>query len=124
METPAKMSGSFERMGADEPYPGVMRRSFSSERATVTAYTFQPGASFPRHRHPQEQVTFVQRGVVEFTVGDDVQRLAAGGWSVVPDDVEHELRAGPEGAEILAVSVPRRERADAYDLVDRSGTAA
>lgn len=120
----AHLSGSFETLDADEPYPGVTRRSFSSERATVTAYRFEPGATFPRHRHPQEQITIVERGEIRFTVGDSVQELQAGGWSVVPADVEHRLEATAGGAEILAVIVPRRQHADAYSVIAGSGTAA
>jgi quercetin dioxygenase-like cupin family protein len=120
----AHLSGSFDTLDADEPYPGVTRRSFNSERATVTAYRFEPGASFPRHRHAQEQITIVERGAVRFTVGESVQELQAGGWSVVPADVEHGLEATGEGAEILAVIVPRRQHADAYSVVAGSGTAA
>jgi quercetin dioxygenase-like cupin family protein len=118
------LSGSFERLDADEPYPGVTRRSFSSQHATVTSYTFEPGASFPRHQHPQEQITIVERGEVRFTVGETVHELHPGDWSVVPADVEHGLEATGEGAEILAVIVPRREHADAYSVVAGSGTAA
>lgn len=117
------MTGSFDEMSADEPYPGVSRRAFSTARATVTAYTFAPGARFPRHRHAQEQITLVQRGVVRFTVGDTVRSLAAGAWSVVPPDVEHGLQADEDGAEVLALIVPRRERQDAYSVVEADGTA-
>jgi quercetin dioxygenase-like cupin family protein len=111
-------SGSFEGMRADEPFPGVTRRSFDSERATVAAYTFAPGASFPLHRHPQEQITIVQRGRVEMTVGEAVHALPAGAWSIVAPGVAHGVTAGPAGAEMLAIVVPSRERPDDYGLVD------
>jgi quercetin dioxygenase-like cupin family protein len=98
-------------------YAGVERRSFSSEKATVTSYRFAPGAAFPRHRHPQEQITLIEDGEVELTVGDRIEALSAGDWSVVEADVEHGLRAGPRGARVVAVVVPRRESADAYTVV-------
>ncbi len=110
-------------MGTDEPYPGVTRRSFDSERATVTAYAFRPGARFPLHRHPQEQITVVQRGDVEMTVGEEIHALAAGAWWVVPPGVDHGVTAGPDGAEILAVIVPRREHAEAYSLAEAEGAS-
>jgi quercetin dioxygenase-like cupin family protein len=119
----ADLTGSFDEMKADEPYPGVSRLAFSTERATVTKYTFAPGARFPRHRHPQEQITVVQRGVVRFTVGDTVLSLVAGSWSVVPPDVEHGLEADEDGAEVLALIVPRREHDSAYSVVEAGGTA-
>jgi quercetin dioxygenase-like cupin family protein len=51
------------------------------------------------------------------TVGDRVESLAAGDWSVVESDVEHGIRAGADGARVLAIVVPRRESADAYTVV-------
>jgi quercetin dioxygenase-like cupin family protein len=110
--------GSFDAIASDEPYPGVVRRSLSSQRVTVTRYDFAPGAEFPRHHHRQEQVTLVEEGEVQFTLGDSVHSLSAGDWTVVAPDVEHGLRAGPEGARILAIVAPRRKDPDAYDLVD------
>jgi unsaturated pyranuronate lyase len=111
------MRGNFDQLPADVPYDGVTRRSFSSASATVTSYTFAPGAGFPRHRHPQEQITLIEDGDVEMTVGDDVERMVAGDWSVVEPDVEHGITAGPAGATVVAVIVPRRESADAYTVV-------
>jgi quercetin dioxygenase-like cupin family protein len=111
------MRGSFEQLPADRAYEGVTRRSFSSARATVTSYTFSPGAQFPLHRHPQEQITLIQDGEVEMTVGDKVDRLSAGEWSVIEPGVEHGITAGPEGAAVVAIVVPPRESADAYTVV-------
>lgn len=111
------MRGNFAELPADDVYDGVIRRSFSSDQATVTNYTFAPGATFPRHRHPQEQITLIQAGDVEMTIGDRVERLSAGDWSVVAPDVEHGITAGSTGATIVAIIVPRRESASAYTVV-------
>lgn len=118
MSHPPHTRGSFEGLPAEEAYPGVLRRSFSSEQATVTAYRFGPDARFPLHRHPEEQILLVEEGQVEFTVDGERERLRAGDWSIVGPNVEHGLRAGPEGARLLAVLVPRRQRSDAYTLTE------
>ena len=109
--------GRFDELPSDEVYAGVIRRSFSSEQATVTSYTFEAGATFPLHSHPQEQITLIEAGEVEMTVGDQVEALTAGEWNVVAPDVAHGLRAGHSGARVLAVVVPRRESADAYRVL-------
>ena len=57
--------GSFADVAADVPYPGVSRRTVDAPAATVNRYDFAPGATFPRHRHPQEQITLVLEGSVE-----------------------------------------------------------
>lgn len=109
--------GRFADVPADEPYPGVVRRTFDTDRATVTRYEFAPGARFPLHRHEQEQITLVEHGDVEFAVGGRQQRLAAGDWSVVASGVEHGLTAGDAGARIVAIVVPRRDPARPYTTV-------
>ena len=117
-------SGSFSALEADRPYPGLTRRAFTSERATVTHYEFEPGARFPRHRHSQEQITLVEEGEIQFMVGDDLHMLAAGDWTVVAGEVEHGITAGAQGARIVAIVVPPREAADAYTVVDAEGGEA
>jgi len=102
-------AGRFDELPAEEPQPGVRRRTVQAEHATVAEYAFEPGASFPQHAHPQEQVTLVLEGEVELTADGHTERLAAGAWSVVPGGVEHGVRAGDGGARIVAVVVPRRE---------------
>jgi quercetin dioxygenase-like cupin family protein len=108
--------GSFRDIPADEPYSGVVRRAFDSAGATMTRYEFEPGARFPQHHHPQEQILIVEEGVVQFTVAGVPQRLVPGDWAVVGPDVEHGLQAGETGARFLAIVVPRRAAADAYTV--------
>jgi len=102
-------TGRFDEIPAEEPYPGVRRRTVQAEQATVAEYAFEPGATFPLHSHPQEQVTLVLEGELEMTVDGRGERLAAGAWSVVPGGVAHGVRAAADGARIVAVVVPRRE---------------
>jgi len=113
----AAVEGRFADLATEEPYPGVVRRTFDSDKATVNQYAFAPGASFPIHRHEAEQITLIEQGEVDMTVAGSVRRLRAGDWSVVPGDVEHGITAGPDGARIVAMVVPRRETADAYTVV-------
>jgi quercetin dioxygenase-like cupin family protein len=103
--------GSLAGARADEPFPGVRRRSFDSDRATVTSYSFEPGARFPLHRHREEQITLVEEGEIEFVVDGGTERLRAGDWTIVGPDVEHGVVAGPDGARFLAIVVPRRSEA-------------
>jgi quercetin dioxygenase-like cupin family protein len=108
--------GTFAGLASDEPYPGVVRRTFDAAGATVTSYEFSPGASFPLHRHTHEQITLVDEGSVRMRIGEDEPELSTGGWSVVPGGIEHGVTAGPTGARITAIIVPRRE-SGAYELM-------
>jgi quercetin dioxygenase-like cupin family protein len=109
-------AGSFNALEAEEAYPGVLRQSFSSEQATVSRYTFSPGAAFPLHRHAQEQITLVESGAIEMTVAGQGSTMGAGEFSVVGKEVEHGITAGPDGARVIAIAIPRRESADEIEL--------
>jgi quercetin dioxygenase-like cupin family protein len=111
-------AGSFQALPMEEPFPGVRRRTFSSEQATVAEYVFDPGARFPLHRHDQEQITLIREGDVELVADGRPQRLTAGAWSVIAGGVEHGITAGQGGARFLAVLVPRRALDDALAFTD------
>jgi quercetin dioxygenase-like cupin family protein len=100
----------------DRPHPGVRRYSHSSSNVTIAAYSFEPGARFPTHHHPEEQITVVLEGDVEFVVGSQTHHLGAGETVVVEPGVEHSLRAGDAGARFVAVVLPRRSNRDAYTI--------
>jgi quercetin dioxygenase-like cupin family protein len=100
--------GSFEETSADSPYPGILRRVVTTAKATVTEYRFEPGATFPIHAHPEEQITLVLEGDIAFTAGAERRELGAGAWSVVPGEIGHGVTAGPTGARFLAIVVPPR----------------
>jgi quercetin dioxygenase-like cupin family protein len=110
--------GSFEELDAAEPFPGVERRVVEADGATVSRYVFAPGGAFPRHVHPQEQITIVEEGEVELDVEGERTTLRAGDWSVMPGGVAHGITAGASGAAILAIVVPRRASAEEYTVVE------
>lgn len=108
--------GDFDRLESYEPFSGVLAAAFTTERATITRYDFEPGAGFPLHHHPQEQIVLVEQGEVEFTVDGKPQQLVPGSWSVVGSNVVHGLRAGEAGGRIYCIVSPPRERADEYEV--------
>lgn len=108
--------GSFDSLPVDEPFEGVRRHAFSTPRATVSRYSFEPGATFPLHSHPQEQITLIESGTVEMTIDGEPSRLGGGEWSVVGSEVEHGITAGPEGARIVAFIAPPRQQLDEYEV--------
>src|SRR4051812_26410779 len=109
--------GDREALAVEEPFPGVVRRSFSGANATFTSYDFQPGARFPVHRHDSEQLTLVHGGSITFALGDSEVELAAGAWSVVAPGVPHGITAGPDGASVVAVVSPRRDASNPYEVL-------
>jgi quercetin dioxygenase-like cupin family protein len=114
----AATTGSFAELPREDPFPGVRRQALNTSRLTMARYTFAPGATFPIHSHHQEQVTVIEAGSVEMTIGGSVTRLEAGDWSLVEPDVEHGITAGGDGARVLAVVAPPRSSSDEYDVAE------
>jgi quercetin dioxygenase-like cupin family protein len=101
--------GSFAELTGESPYAGIVRRILTTSKATVQEYSFESGATFPLHHHPQEQITFVIEGELSFSADGETRELSAGSWSVVPGDVVHGITAGRSGARFLAILVPPRK---------------
>jgi quercetin dioxygenase-like cupin family protein len=86
----------------------VARKVIDGERMTCTRYRFSPGGRFPLHSHDQEQLAYVLRGQLTFTLPDGDRVLAPDGLIVIEPNVPHSAQAGPEGAEVLSVVTPAR----------------
>ncbi len=68
--------------------------------------TLAPGASFPRHKHPGEEIIYVTRGTLEYEVAGKWVTVKAGEVLFVPYGVVHAARnPGKEPAAELATYV-------------------
>ena len=102
----------------DEPFPGIRRHAAQGERATLLRYTFDADAGFPTHHHPQEQITLVEYGELEFSLDGEIRKLSKGDVVVVAPDVPHGARACyGEKASLIAVLSPRRDDITAVSVV-------
>ena len=67
---------------------------------------FAPGASFPRHKHPGEEIIYVIAGTIEYEVDGRPVIVKAGDVLFVPNGVVHAARnVGSEPAAELATYV-------------------
>jgi len=106
----AGQSAPWAALPEDSPYPGVRRRRFDGGQFTAVRYEFAPGARFPLHHHPEEQLVIVETGDLILQNGDETARLRAGDAAWTPSGVPHGITAGPAGAAFVNIVVPRRER--------------
>jgi quercetin dioxygenase-like cupin family protein len=68
--------------------------------------SFAPGSSFPRHKHPGEEIIYVTTGTLEYEVAGKWVTVKAGEVLFVPDGVVHAARnTGTEPAAELATYV-------------------
>ncbi|MDQ3547644.1 MAG: cupin domain-containing protein [Chloroflexota bacterium] len=77
---------------ATELFPGVIRQALTTTESTVVRYTYHPGCVFPVHQHPEEQITLVHSGEIEFEVGGEPVTLRAGQLAVIPGGIPHGAR--------------------------------
>jgi quercetin dioxygenase-like cupin family protein len=100
--------------GADvAPVPiadGSFRKTLGwGERTLLSEVTFTAGGIVPMHSHPHEQIGYVARGALEFTIADRVEVLRAGDAYVIPGNVPHACRALEDSVAIDIFSPVREE---------------
>jgi len=102
--------GHVDALNATHARPGVVRRVFSGEGATLAFTTMEPGHEAMPHSHPHEQIEYLLSGRMRFVVGDEETVLEPGGLLVVPPGVEHYgVTLGDEPVVALSVFSPKRE---------------
>ena len=101
---------SWASVPATEVYPGIARQVVNGQRQSLVRYVYQPGAVFPEHHHPEEQITLVQTGRIEFTIAGESITLGAGEAAVIPPGTPHGARViGDQVVETFNALSPRRE---------------
>jgi quercetin dioxygenase-like cupin family protein len=102
---------AWESIPAAEVYPGITRQVVDGVRQTMVRYVYQPGSVFPIHDHPEEQITVVVSGEIEFTVAGESITLSAGQTAVIPSGIPHGARVvGNQPVETFNALSPRREQ--------------
>ena len=103
---------AWDAVPSEEPLPGIIRQVIHGERQTMIRYRYAPGSVFPRHAHPEEQVTLVIRGRIAFEFDDRWLELGPGSVAVIPGGVEHGAAVvGTDAVETFNALTPRRREA-------------
>jgi quercetin dioxygenase-like cupin family protein len=69
---------------------------------------FVRGAIGTAHSHPHRQVTYIERGNFEITIGSETRQLSAGDSFFVPPNIPHGVIALSDGR-LLDVFTPSRQ---------------
>jgi len=89
--------------------PGITRQVVHGELQTLVRYVYLPGSVFPVHSHPEEQVTVVISGQIEFDVNGAKSILGPGHVAVIPANSPHgAIVIGDETVETINSLSPRR----------------
>ena len=88
---------------------GVERQMIVGERVMVCRLRFAPRVVTPPHDHPHEQLTFVERGRVLFTVGAEERIAEAGDVLHFPPGTRHGASMLDEEVVLIDIFSPIRE---------------
>src|SRR5690242_13034908 len=88
---------------------GISRKIFGyNEQIMLVKVRFEKGAIGQLHNHHHTQVTYVESGVFEMTIGNETRTIKSGDGFYVPPHVEHGLLCLEAGL-LIDVFNPMRE---------------
>lgn len=79
---------------------------------------FQVGAVGNLHKHYHSQVTYVESGEFEMTIGDDIRIIRGGDSYYIPPHIMHGCVCKKEGV-LIDVFSPAREDFLGYEMLDK-----
>ncbi len=100
---------------------GIMRQIVMGEKMMFVRWHFKAGIHVPAHQHPNEQIAYMLRGVMELRVAGERRRLGPGQVCLIPGKVEHEAWFPEESVVIDIFSPPRQDFLTGQDDYLRRG---
>ena len=89
--------------------PGIQRQLYGyGEQVMMVKVKFEKDAVGTLHQHPHVQVTYVESGVFETTIGDEKKILKSGDGFYMPSETEHGVRCIEPGV-LIDVFTPCRK---------------
>jgi quercetin dioxygenase-like cupin family protein len=82
-----------DQLPVREIFPGLRARLIHSDRVSHSWVEIDPGATFPEHQHPHEQIVSLLEGNLELVVDGVAHRLVPGQVFVIPPEARHSGRA-------------------------------
>ena len=99
-------------------WDGVVGRSVHGAEATLAAIELAAGADVPEHAHANEQTGVLMHGSLTFRIGEETKELRPGAMWVIPANVPHQVKAGPDGASLFELFSPPRTDWAAHERLD------
>lgn len=90
--------------------PGVFGATVHTPQLTATLYRYRRGSSWEEHRHPQDQMTMVLEGVIDFEVDGRAIRLRQGQLATIPGGTPHGATV-PDSGDAVSLNVFTRREA-------------
>src|SRR3954447_1969121 len=122
--TVVNLIGDVENMAPKFGMAGIeahfARTALGLQKSGLSFFGLDPDTAVPfGHRHvEQEEIYVVLEGSATCRLEDEIVQLGPMDAVRVPPEVERGLRAGPEGARLLAFGAPRTKGQDAHMVPD------
>jgi quercetin dioxygenase-like cupin family protein len=88
---------------------GIERQMIVGDQLMVCRLRFAPNIDTPAHDHPHEQITFVERGRVRFTIGNQERIAQQGDILHFPPGCWHGATMLEEEVVLIDIFTPLRE---------------
>jgi quercetin dioxygenase-like cupin family protein len=108
METPQTIDWDEQEFA--EVRPGIFGATVHTPQLTATLYRYAAGSSWETHAHPQDQMTYVLAGAIDFVVDGRPVRLSAGQLAALPGGVPHSASVGEAAGAVSLNVFTSRER--------------
>lgn len=98
------MVGSWQNLEATDAQEILEKQVIATQHLTVVRCLYKKGSDFPSHVHPQEQITIVESGKLEFIVDDEALEIGPGQMVSISRNVPHSSRVvGEQTARALNI---------------------
>ena len=95
--------------------PLLTRQFVSGEKAMLSRIMLKQGCLVPEHHHPNEQISLILSGALEFVIDGVAQVVRAGEILVIPGNVPHSARALEDTENLDLFAPPRKDWIDRDD---------
>lgn len=88
-----------------EVRPGIFGATVHTPQLTATLYRYAPGSAWEEHQHPQDQITTVLEGMIEFVVSGQPVQLSTGQLATLPGGTPHSAHLSSTGNGAVTLNV-------------------
>ena len=114
---------SWETLKREQMNPLIARQVIHAQNMTLARISLNAGAVVPRHSHPNEQVTVLLQGRLQFRFDNGrTVELAASEILEIPPNEAHEVVALEDSVALDLFSPPRHDWQRGEDQYLRGGT--
>lgn len=108
----------WDDMPRESVSPLLARRLITGDRMMLAHVYLKKGCVVPKHRHENEQLTYILEGGLHFWIGDDEKQeldIRAGEVLHIPSNVWHKAQAIEDTLDVDVFSPPRQDWLDKTD---------